>query len=157
MTGTADQTPKTTTAAATPTSAGASVLTESHEPAPVPAVAGAHAPVGVAHHPVDHDGEHGAHPTDAKYIKIAGILAVITAFEVAIYYVKSGLGDSFAPILIAMAAVKFFIVGAYFMHLRFDNRVLRRFFITGIVLAAVIYTILFLLLGVYSSSHGAHA
>lgn len=103
-----------------------------------------------------HTGEHGAHPTDAQYMKIAAILAVITAAEVAVYYVKSGLGDGFAPFLLALAAVKFFLVGAFFMHLRFDNRVLRRLFVTGIVLAVVVYIIVFLLLGVFSSTHGAH-
>jgi len=66
---------------------------------------------------------------------------------VAIYYVKDNLGDGFAPFLLALAAVKFFMVGSYFMHLRFDNRVLRRLFVTGIVLAIIIYIIVFLLLG----------
>jgi cytochrome c oxidase subunit 4 len=90
-------------------------------------------------------------------MKIALVLAAITAVEVAIYYVKSDLGLGFAPILITMAAVKFFLVGAFFMHLRFDNRVLRRFFVTGIVLAIIIYVIVFLLLGVFTSTHGAHS
>jgi cytochrome c oxidase subunit IV len=142
----------------TPTAAGASVLTGSQDLAPVSAgqelVADTHsdhaslAAAGV---------EHGAHPTDAKYIKIAVILAGITAVEVGIYYVKSGLGDGFAPLLLALAAIKFFIVGSYFMHLRFDNRVLRRLFVTGIVLACIIYALVFLLLGVFSHTHGAHA
>ncbi len=101
-------------------------------------------------------GEHGAHPTDAQYIKIAAILGAITAVEVGIYYIKGNLGDGFAPFLLALAAVKFFMVGSYFMHLRFDNRVLRRLFVTGIVLAIIIYAIVFLLLGVFTSTHGAH-
>jgi cytochrome c oxidase subunit 4 len=101
-------------------------------------------------------GEHGAHPTDTQYMKIAALLAVITGVEVAVYYIKNSLGDGFAPFLLALAAVKFFMVGAFFMHLRFDNRVLRRLFVTGIVLAIIIYAILFLLLGVFTSTHGAH-
>jgi cytochrome c oxidase subunit 4 len=109
-----------------------------------------------AAHPTDLAGEHGAHPTDAQYMKIAAILAVITAVEVAVYYVKSGLGDGFAPFLLVLAAVKFFLVGAFFMHLRFDNKVLRRLFVTGIVLAITVYIIVFLLLGVFSTTHGAH-
>jgi cytochrome c oxidase subunit IV len=100
-------------------------------------------------------GGHGAHPTDAKYVKIALILAVITGVEVSVSYAR-GLGDAAAPLLLAMAAVKFFLVGAYFMHLRFDNRVLRRLFVTGIILACVIYTIVFLLLGVFTGTHGHH-
>ncbi len=73
-----------------------------------------------------------------------------------VYYIKGSLGDGFAPFLISLAAIKFFLVGAFFMHLRFDNRVLRRLFVTGIVLASIIYVIVFLLLGVFNSTHGAH-
>jgi cytochrome c oxidase subunit IV len=141
--------------APTTTSATASLLTQSEAPVPVPV-----GPAGG--HGADHDSlaaagvEHGAHPTDAQYIKIAALLACITAVEVAVYYVKGGLGDGFAPLLLCLAAIKFFIVGSYFMHLRFDNRVLRRLFITGIVLACVIYAFVFLILGVFSGTHGAH-
>lgn len=101
-------------------------------------------------------GAHGAHPTDAQYIKVALILAVITGVEVTISYVK-GLGDTSAPLLIILAAAKFFLVGSYFMHLRFDTRVLRRLFVTGIILAIIVYIIVFLLLGVFTSTHGAHS
>ena len=41
-------------------------------------------------------GEHGAHPTDVQYMLIALFLAVLTAIEVAITYIK-GLGDAAAP------------------------------------------------------------
>jgi cytochrome c oxidase subunit IV len=100
-------------------------------------------------------GGHGAHPTDAKYVKVALILAVITGVEVTVSYAR-GLGDAGAPLLLALAAIKFFLVGAFFMHLRFDNPVLRRLFVTGIVLACTIYTIVFLILGVFSGTHGHH-
>jgi len=100
-------------------------------------------------------GGHGAHPTDAKYVKVALVLAVITGVEVTISYAR-GLGDAGPPLLLILAAVKFFLVGAFFMHLRFDNPVLRRLFVTGIVLACTIYTIVFLILGVFSGTHGHH-
>ncbi len=143
------------------TTAGATVLTGAGEAA-VPARSDPEARELVAEaaehrRPVPEGGEHGAHPTDAQYMKIALILALITGVEVAVYYVKNSLGDGFAPFLLALAAVKFAMVGGFFMHLRFDNRVLRRLFVTGIVLAIIIYVILFLLLGVFSPSHGAHA
>jgi cytochrome c oxidase subunit 4 len=107
------------------------------------------------HPPATDAGAHGAHPTDAQYMKVALVLGAITAVEVAISYIK-GLGDTSAPLLIVLAAVKFFLVGSYFMHLRFDNKVLRRLFVTGIVLAITVYLIVFLLLGVFSTTHGAH-
>ena len=89
-------------------------------------------------------GEHGAHPTDAKYILIALILAAVTAVEVAISYWKS-LGEAANPLLVILAALKFSMVAMFFMHLRFDNRVLRRLFVTGLILAVGVYiTVLFM-------------
>src|SRR3954451_12516217 len=96
---------------------------------------GEHTPERRAH---PEGGEHGAHPTDAKYIIIALILAAVTAVEVGISYIDS-LGDSANVLLLVLAGVKFSMVAMYFMHLRFDNRVLRRLFVTGVVLAAAIY------------------
>src|SRR5688500_13933242 len=93
---------------------------------------------------IEHDkgataaGDHGLHPTEAFYIKIALILAAVTGVEVALYYVE--LADAAnISILLVLAAVKFAMVAAYFMHLRFDNRILRRLFVSGLVLAILVY------------------
>ena len=91
-------------------------------------------------HPPREDEELHEHPSPRKYVWIAVILAIITAAEVAIYYVPA-LEDYLVPFLIAFAVVKFIMVAAYFMHLKFDSRLFRRFFVTGIVLAFVIFTI----------------
>jgi cytochrome c oxidase subunit 4 len=99
---------------------------------------------------VSEPGEHGAHPTDAKYIKVAMILAAITAVEVGVSYIKR-LGAGGPPILLILAAIKFGMVAAYFMHLKFDHLWLRRVFLTGIILAAVVYTIVFLMFGVFQN------
>jgi cytochrome c oxidase subunit 4 len=74
------------------------------------------------------------HPTPRKYVTIAIVLAVITAGEVAIYYVES-IRSLLVPTLIVFAFLKFFLVVSWFMHLRFDSRVFRRLFVTGLVLA----------------------
>ena len=50
--------------------------------------------------------------------------------------------------LMALAFLKFVMVAAFFMHLKFDSPMLRRLFITGIVLAAVVYTVALLTLRV---------
>jgi cytochrome c oxidase subunit 4 len=115
---------------------------------------------GPAHgqiHPIggEHPGEHGVHPAEKQYMIVALVLAVITAIEVAISYAK-GLGDASAPLLLILAGVKFFLVASYFMHLKFDNRILRRVFLTGMVLAAIVYGIVFLTLGVFTHTRGAH-
>ena len=105
---------------------------------------------GVDHPTQDQEAqvEHGAHPTDALYIKVALVLAVVTAVEVGLYYTK------FSPVatnlaLMVLAGIKFVMVAAYFMHLKFDNKLLRRLFITGFVLAASVYVAYLLTLGVF--------
>ncbi len=59
----------------------------------------------------------------------------------AVSYIK-GLGAASNPLLIILAAVKFFLVGSYFMHLRFDNKIFRTFFTTGLILACFVYPIM---------------
>jgi cytochrome c oxidase subunit 4 len=80
------------------------------------------------------------HPEPREYVVVAGVLAVATAFEVAIYYTNIP-----HPILVAfliLAAVfKFSLVALWFMHLRFDNRIFRRLFVAGLILALSVYTI----------------
>jgi hypothetical protein len=45
-----------------------------------------------------------------------------------------------------MAALKFFLVVAWFMHLRTDSKVLRRFFLIGLAAAPVLYLVVLLML-----------
>ena len=86
---------------------------------------------------------HGRHPSEKEYVKIAVILGLVTAAEVGVYYIES-LKPLIAPILIAMAVVKFALVALWFMHLRFDSHIFRRFLILGIILALVVFTIVLL-------------
>ncbi len=80
------------------------------------------------------------HPGPRKYVAIAVILAIVTAIEVGIYYIPA-LFDVIVPLLLAFALVKFILVALFFMHLKFDSRVFRRFFVIGIVLALAIFGI----------------
>lgn len=84
-------------------------------------------------------GGHHDHPGEGMYIKIALILAVITAVEVAFSYWEAVEGI-LAPSLIAMSIVKFAIVVLYFMHLKFDSRLFRRLFVAGLCLAVFCFT-----------------
>ena len=79
--------------------------------------------------------QHGM--SDAGYIKIALILAAITALEVSTYYVD--FGPLFMPALMAMMVVKFTMVVSYFMHLKFDNRIFSFLFYVGLGLALFVY------------------
>ena len=80
--------------------------------------------------------EHGM--SDAGYIKIAVILALITALEVSTYYVD--FGPLFMPALLIMMVVKFVMVVSYFMHLKFDSKVFSFLFYTGLGLALFVYS-----------------
>jgi len=86
---------------------------------------------------------HSDHPSEKKYWVIALILAIITAVEVALSYVD--LGDAVAPLLLIGMVMKFFIVAAYFMHLKFDSKVTRRLFISGLSLAVFCYLGVFMM------------
>jgi cytochrome c oxidase subunit IV len=84
-----------------------------------------------------------AHPTDATYIWVAVFLAVVTGAEIAVSYMK-WFEDHFPALLVTlvvMMVVKFATVAMFFMHLRFDSKLFRRFFVTGIVLATSVYLV----------------
>lgn len=78
------------------------------------------------------------HPSPRKYVNVAIILAIVTAIEVAIYYVSMP-DELLVTVLMLLAVIKFIMVGLYFMHLKFDSRTFRRFFITGIFLALFVF------------------
>jgi len=105
---------------------------------------------GVDHAVQDQEAQvdHGAHPTEAKYVKVALVLAVLTVIEIVLSYTKFPEAATNVALLI-LAAIKFAMVAAYFMHLKFDNKLLRRLFITGFVLAASVYVAYLLTLGVF--------
>lgn len=86
--------------------------------------------------------DHHDHPTRSAYLEIALILAIMTALEVLLYVFREPLGRAVTtPALIVLTVGKFVLVGAWFMHLRFDHPVLRRLFIAGMLLAAAVFAI----------------
>lgn len=92
------------------------------------------------------------HPTDAQYIVVALVLASITAIEVAVYYITAIPKHTLTVMLLVMSAVKFTAVVLWFMHLRFDSRMFRRLFVTGLVLAFSVMLIFMSTLHFYSPS-----
>lgn len=81
--------------------------------------------------------EHEAHPGERTYVKVAVILAVVTALEVAVYYIDA-LSELLVPILAVLSIGKFAAVVGYFMHLKFDDRRFTWVFLTGLLIAASI-------------------
>ncbi|HYZ93630.1 MAG TPA: cytochrome C oxidase subunit IV family protein [Actinomycetota bacterium] len=98
-------------------------------------------------HVADHDTHERPHPGPGEYIKIAVILAIVTAIEVAAYYVTGLPNSVLSASLLIMMVIKFSLVGLWFMHLRFDSKVFRRLFVSGIILAVAVYTIAMSTLG----------
>jgi cytochrome c oxidase subunit 4 len=92
-----------------------------------------------AEHQVDetvHD-----HPSDIRYVKVAVFLAVLTGLEVSTYFLKDASTTALVAILIPMMVVKFWVVTAYFMHLKYDNPIFKRVFFFGLILACIVYSI----------------
>ena len=87
------------------------------------------------------------HGTPVFYALVGLILAVITLVEFLIFYVES-LGVLLIPIMLVLSLMKFVIVVAFFMHLRFDNKLFTYLFFAGFILAAVIAVALLVLLAI---------
>ena len=95
------------------------------------------------HETTQHETEH-AHPSDWQYIKIALLLAVLTALEVFTYFESvHNLSDAaLYVILTVLMVLKFVYVVAWFMHLKFDSMIFRRVFQVGIAMALAVYLIM---------------
>lgn len=88
------------------------------------------------------------HPSPKEYVRIAIILAVITALEVAVYYVDA-VRDLLIPLLFLFSLIKFTLVVLWFMHLKFDSRTYARFFVLGLAGAITLYLIVLLTFRVF--------
>jgi cytochrome c oxidase subunit 4 len=102
--------------------------------------------------PEDHS---HSHPSQAVYIRIALFLSIITAIEVAIWYVD-WFHDSGAlvPSLVILSVAKFVTVVGYFMHLKFDDTRYRYTFASGLILAISIVAALVILMRTHKIEYG---
>jgi cytochrome c oxidase subunit 4 len=96
------------------------------------------------------DSHHPQHPSISQYWKIAGLLAVLTAIEVALFYIDDALelGALNVAMLLILAALKFVIVVGWYMHLRFERPMLNRFFAAGFILALGVYGVVLAAMGI---------
>jgi hypothetical protein len=80
---------------------------------------------------------------DKTYVLVALFLAALTAAEVMTYAIPAlfgGAGSIFMLVaLLTLMAVKFWTVAGFFMHLRFDRKILTVVFYAGLILAGVVY------------------
>ncbi|HEY3428845.1 MAG TPA: cytochrome C oxidase subunit IV family protein [Acidimicrobiia bacterium] len=99
------------------------------------------------------DDHHLAHPTPAQYVKIAVGLAVLTAIEVALFYINDAvqLGWINTAALLLLAFLKFVIVVGWYMHIRYEKATVSRFFTFGFALAFSLYGVVLILFGVLAA------
>jgi cytochrome c oxidase subunit 4 len=93
-----------------------------------------HAPA--AHHAHD---EHI--PSDRYFIKIAIILAVVTALETSTFWWPKSLSTVSVVVLLILMTIKFFMIVMIFMHLKFDSKLFGFMFYTGLGLAVFVYLV----------------
>ena len=89
------------------------------------------------------------HPPDSEYVIVAVILAVLTAIEVALYYVEKLEFELLVGALGTLMIIKFGMVIMFFMHLRYDNKLFRRVFLTGVFLAVAVYAAVLMMFHVF--------
>ena len=101
--------------------------------------------------PANNETEHVgvAHPTPVTYAKIAVILGLITAVEVALFYIPS-MSDILVPLFIILSLVKFALVAMFYMHLKFDERIFSILFVGGLLLASCVIIALMVLFGSFA-------
>jgi cytochrome c oxidase subunit IV len=95
-------------------------------------------------------GEVRPHPTPFRYVVIFLVLVVATGIEVATSYLEGDVNDGvIVVVLLFLAILKFALVAAYYMHLRTDQPMFRRFFVLGIVAAITLYMVVLVTLHVF--------
>ena len=93
----------------------------------------------------DHD-QSNYHPGAREYIQIGVILFIVTAVEVALYYIEYERNLLIATLMV-LSAAKFVLVVAWFMHLKFDHRLFSTFFVGGFMLALSLFVVVMATLG----------
>jgi cytochrome c oxidase subunit 4 len=91
----------------------------------------------------------GGHASLKTYIQVALVLGIITAVEVATLYVPGIPKHLLVASLLAMSVVKFALVVGFFMHLKYDSRIMRAMFIGPLVLSILIILAIMALFGAY--------
>ena len=88
------------------------------------------------------------HPGAKEYLAIAVILTVITALEVAIFYIPR-MHAILVPSLLTLSALKFALVAMFYMHLKFDHKLFSWLFVVPMAIAAGVILALMKLFGVF--------
>ena len=88
-----------------------------------------------AHAPAAHDQGHASVQT---YLRVAVVLAVLTAIEIGCLYVPGMPNHLLVTLIVIFGTMKFALVVAFFMHLRYDNKLLTVLFVGPLTIATLI-------------------
>ena len=95
---------------------------------------------------IDHEDQ--THVGWETYKWIAIILFVMTVFEVWVYYIPAFVATrSIVPTILILGAIKFAIVVAFYMHLKYDKKLFRALFVGPLMIAILIMIALLFLFG----------
>jgi cytochrome c oxidase subunit 4 len=92
-----------------------------------------------------HTGER-AHTSTATYVRVFGILFVVTVVEVGVFYVPA-FKAILVPLLLSLSALKFALVVMFYMHLKQDSRLFTFIFGGPLLMAAAVMIGLLFLFG----------
>ena len=81
--------------------------------------------------------EEQAHVTDRTYLKIGSALFILTAIEVALYFLEGMFASDWSVTLLVaslviLSTIKFVLVVMYYMHLKWDDRLYTGLFLAGL-------------------------
>jgi cytochrome c oxidase subunit 4 len=99
--------------------------------------------------------ERGRHASVRTYVVVGVLLTIITAVEVAIFYIPA-LHPIMVPALLTFSAAKFLIVVSFYMHLRYDSPIFRRVFFGPRARAGVVSIALLVLFKVMPGLNPIH-
>jgi cytochrome c oxidase subunit 4 len=101
-----------------------------------------------------HPGEHHTHgPSDRQYFTIFWVLVAITVLEVSTYFWETEANKWFAyALLLVLMVIKFVLIASFFMHLRFDSRLLTRTFYFGLAIALAVYTVALSVMNIWTDN-----
>jgi cytochrome c oxidase subunit 4 len=86
--------------------------------------------------------DHDSHvPSDGYFIRVAIVLALITALETSTYWWPDSMKSFATAALLIMMTIKFFMILLIFMHLKFDSKLFSLLFYIGLGLAIFVYMV----------------
>ena len=88
-----------------------------------------------------------SHPVGATktYWIIGIVLVLVTVLEVSAYFFEDFYGPLATPTVLILSAVKFILVVAFYMHLKYDSKVFSGIFLFPLALAALVIGALIML------------